>query len=189
MPTKTPVKTPAVSSKGIIIERLNVLVQPLRDRHERHYKDNYFHLWADLLLAGILVGALVTLIWLLVWQPKPDFTLESRVNSSRILSGQSTEFNIRYANEEGHAIGAAVLELDVPKGFSLESAAPAVLFDENALAFNLGDLEAGDSGELTVRGVIRGELNERQFLGLTLSYQHDQIRKQVLNSLVYHIDA
>ncbi len=158
-------------------------------RHDRHYKDSYFHFWADMLLAGVLVALISTLAWLLIWQPRPDFMLEARLASARVLSGNSDEFIINYKNDEGYPIQGAVLKLDLPKGFAITSVDPSLKFDTNSNTFNLGDMEAGDKGELRLKGIIQGEIGERQFIGLNLTYQRGHLKKQLLSSIVYHIDS
>ncbi len=190
MPAKTS-KNPLIASagKGIIIEKLNILIEPLKARHERHYKDRYFHFWADMLLAGVLIALVTTLAWLLFWQPRPDFSLEGHFMSARVVSGDVDEFVINYENEEGRPIGGAVLSLELPKTFVVQSAAPAVLFDNKSNTFALGDLDKGAKGSLRIKGVVQGETGERQFIGLNLMYQYGQIKKQVLNSIVYNIDS
>lgn len=190
MPPKTSKKlSTAPVSKGIIIEKLNVLIQPLKARHERHYKDRYFHFWADMLLAGVLIALVTTLAWLIFWQPRPDFALEARFTSARVVSGDIDEFVISYENEEGSPIGGVVLTLELPKTFIVQSATPEILFDNKSNTFALGDLDKGAKGELRIKGIVQGEIGERQFIGLNLMYQYGQIKKQVLNSIVYNVDG
>ncbi len=158
-------------------------------RHERHYRDSYFHLWADIILAVLLAGLVTTVVWLILWQPKPDFTLSARVLSSRVTSGQEQEFEIRYRNDEGNPIGAATLELDLPDYFVLKDVESAQAFDEKDLSIKLGDIEANSEGKIIVRGIVRGETGSQQSLGMNLTYQSESVRKQVLNALGYDIDG
>ncbi len=184
-----PLPKTASNPNNIIIEKLNIMVQPLRDRHARHYRDSYFHFWADILLAATLIGLVVTLVWLMIWQPKPDFVLDAELETTQVLSGQSEEFIINYENEEGLPIEAVTLTALLPEHFIFESAQPAAIYDPQTSTFLIGNLEAGDSGQLRLRGRIQGAVDERQTLAMNLTYRHGDIRKQLLNSLTYHIDA
>lgn len=186
---ETVVAAPNLQRRSIIIQRLNILLQPFRERHERHYRDSQFHLWADIILATILIGAAVLLIWLLVWQPKPAFSLEARLDTSRILSGQSEEFIINFRNYEDADIKAATLRLEMPSNFIFESASPSDTFDLNSTTFLLGDLKKGEQGQLRIRGIVQGQINETQTLNLELLYQYKGVRKQVLDLFAYRIDG
>ncbi len=177
-----------VKSSGIN-DKLNVLIRLLRNRHQRHYRDSDFHLWADILLASILIGMGVILVWLMFWQPQPDFELEVKTASASVVSARSQEFIVSYKNDEGTAVSGANVLLDLPANFIVESATPATIFEKDSARFNIGDLAKNERGELRIRGIVQGAIGDRQFLGLTMSYLKGQVRKQVLSSIVYHIDA
>ncbi len=177
-----------VAGNGIN-KKLNVLIRLLRNRHQRHYRDSNFHLWADILLASILVGMTVILVWLMFWQPRADFELEVKTASASVVSARSQEFIILYKNDEGAPVSGANLLLDLPANFIVESATPSIIFEKDSARFNIGDLAKNGEGELRVRGIVQGAIGDRQFLGLTMSYLKGQIRKQVLSSIVYHIDG
>ncbi len=157
-------------------------------RHERHYRDSAFHLWADVILALILAGLATTLVWLLLWQPQADFTLAARTDSSRITSGKAHDFIIRYSNEEGNLISGVSLALELPEHFELVSVEPATGFDRQARILTIGDLPDKQEGEVVLRGIVRGEIGSQQSLGMNLTYQDGAVKKQVLNSLGYTID-
>lgn len=181
--------TTVINSNNIVIKKLNTLIAIIKNRHIRHYRDNSFHLWADLLLAGILIGLVVIVLRLVFWQPVAEFSLTGKFVEARILSGQTEEFVISYKNEEDNLINSASLVLNLPENFVIESALPKEDFNSETKTFNLGDLEKNDHGELRLRGIVRGEIGERQVIGLNLNYQFGQIRKQLLNSVVYFIDG
>ncbi len=161
----------------------------LRNRHERHYRDNYFHLWADLLLVGILVALAVSIVSLSVWKPEADFTIEGTVPTSRILSGQSQEFIFHYANNEGRPIQAVTLALTLPKNFIIEAASPSEHFDRGTATFELGDLDRNAKGEVVIAGMVRGEPGERNSIGANVLYSVSGLKKQELGSLIYEIEG
>jgi hypothetical protein len=177
-----------VSGNGVN-KKLNTLIRLLRNRHQRHYRDSNFHLWADILLASILIGLATILIWLMFWQPRPDFELEAKTASASVVSATAQEFIISYKNDEGAPVSGANLLLDLPANFIVESAVPSTIFEKGSARFAIGDLAKNQRGELRVRGIVQGAVGDRQFLGLTMSYLKGQVKKQVLSSIVYHIDG
>jgi len=171
------------------VKKLNSIIERLKARHRRHYRDNNFHLWADILLASTLVGLVVIVVWLIFWQPQAEFSLISHFTNTRILSGQSEEIIIAYKNGEDGFITGTNLKLDLPNNFVIESASPKEFFDAKSNTFNLGDLNKNAHGEIRLRGTPRGEVGDRQAIGLNLTYQFGLTRRLLLDSLVYIIDG
>ncbi len=163
--------------------------QRARDRHARHYRDSDFHLWADLVLAGLIIGLIITTVWLLVWQPRPEFMVSARLEEAKVTSGQLQTFIISYANGEAVPAAGASISLVLPKHFMFQSAEPAELFDSASSSFSLGDLPKGAKGQLSVTGIIIGEPSERQSIELSAMYQTANVKKRLLDSFSYTIDA
>lgn len=172
-----------------IIEALQAAKRRLRARHDRHYRDNYFHLWADLLLVGIIAGLVIAVIWMLIWQPKPAFGLEAHLVSGRAVSGQLQEFKAVYRNGEDSQVSSAAISVDVPDGFILTDVSPKSAFDPASSTFRLGEIPKGGAGEVSLRGILIGVPGERQVLGLHATYQYGSVQKQLLASLSYAIDS
>ena len=178
-----------LNRSNFLVKKLTGLINRLKARHQKHYRDSNFHLWADLLLAGVLVS-LVIIVWRLIfWQPQADFSLSGQFVNGRILSGQAEEIIITYQNEETDVIKNVSLELAVPDDFMIESATPPEIFNAETKTFNLGELAKNDRGELRLRGIPRAAVGEKQSLGLNLTYQLGQIRKNLLGSVTYLIDG
>ncbi len=180
---------PQPMAKKIIIEKLNFIIEPFKARHRRHYHDSHFHFWADLLLAGVLVGLVAIVVLLVFWQPKAAFNLSGHFSKARLMSGQIEELVIRYGNEEDETITGVNLKLDLPDNFIIQSVEPAELFNASANTFTLGDLKKNDKGEIKLQGLIFGQIGEREFIGLNLTYQFKGLNKQLLDSIVYKIDG
>ncbi|MCX6793017.1 MAG: hypothetical protein NTY12_03240 [Candidatus Falkowbacteria bacterium] len=181
--------TPIVNEGNFLIKKSNRFIEILKARHQRHYRDNSFHLWADVLLASTLFGLVVIVFLLVFWQPKAEFSLAGSFASSRILSGQSENFTIAYQNGEDGFISGTSLKLVLPDNFILESVEPKGFFDAESNTFNLGDLNKNYRGEIQLKGIVRGEVGDRQAIGLNLTYQFGQVRKQLLDSVVYFVDG
>jgi len=178
-----------MKDQNLIIKKLNFLIKLLKDRHDKHYRDSHFHLWADLLLAGTLVGLVIILIWLLVWQPKADFIFKPNIEASRVISGQIQDFSIYYENEEDNSISLVNLKLDLPENMEVVSTSGLFQFDPTSNTFTIDELKDKAKGEIYFKALVRGAINERQSLAFMLTYQDGNIRKQLLDSVVYHIDA
>lgn len=165
------------------------LTRRLRARHDRHYRDNYFHFWADLLLAGIIAGLVISVIWITFWQPRPAFALSAQLVSARAISGQAQEFKAVYRNGEDGVISAAAISFDLPDGFIITGTSPENLYDPSSSTFRLGELAKGAEGEVSVSGVLLGAPGERQALGLHAAYQYGSFQRQLLDSVSYVIDS
>lgn len=165
------------------------ILKPLRDRHAKHYRDSYFHFWADLLLLCILIGLLVIIIWLLVWQPKPAFSLVIESGSPHILSGEVETFSIDYENrEDGTAQNTEIL-LNFPKNFIFLEALPAESYSTDSNTFKIGDLKKKDKGSVSIKGIVRAQPGDHQAIEVTTRYQYQGGNKKLLDSLSYVIDG
>ncbi len=178
-----------VKKENSLVASITKILERLRNRHERHYRDSYFYLWADLLLAGILVGLAISVVWLIIWQPRPEFSLEATIDSARVVSGNIHEFTIDYRNGESGPITAVAISLDLPQNFSVISASPADIFDSASNTFHIGDMSKGQRGQASIRGIVVGSPGDRQSLGLHADYQFSRVQKNLLDSLSYTIDA
>lgn len=161
----------------------------VRNRYERHYRDSYFHFWADLLLAGILFALVISIVLLVFWKPTPAFTLEGDLSTSHILSGQSQELVIRYENHEPQTIHDVTIVLDVPKDFVIEDASPAEFFDKGTTTFELGDLEKNEKGQLVITGIIQGQPGDHHVINLKAMYVVAERKTQTLSSVMYDIEG
>lgn len=167
---------------------LTVLLRPLRDRHIKHYKDSYFHFWADLLLLMILIGLVAMIIWFLVWQPKPAFSLQTKT-SSEMISGQIETFTIAFENQEDEAVHNTEISIVYPDNFIFTSASPADMYKKENQTFTLGDIKQRQNGEVTISGIIRGKPGDRQALEVIVRYQYKGMNKKLLDSIVYTIEG
>lgn len=164
------------------------LLRPLRDRHIKHYKDSYFHLWADLLLLMILIGLVVMIIWFLVWQPKPAFSLQT-ATTSEMNSGQIETFTISFENQEDEAVINTEISLVYPDNFILDSATPTDIFNKDSRTFSFGNLQKGQKGQISIKGIIRGKPGDHQSIEVIGRYQYKGINKKLLDSLSYTIEG
>ncbi|KKR33461.1 MAG: hypothetical protein UT64_C0008G0016, partial [Candidatus Falkowbacteria bacterium GW2011_GWF2_39_8] len=81
-----------LKSRGnnIVIGKLNLIVQPFRNRHKKYYSNNKFHLWADIFLVVLVVVLIGAVLQLNFFVPTEDVYINSRVLSDRVISGKKT---------------------------------------------------------------------------------------------------
>lgn len=170
-----------------IKQAISRLCRPFRDRHDKHYRDNYFHLWADLLLVSIIISLVILVIWLFFWQPKPAFSLEIKSTSPEILSGQVEKFIIEYKNNEEETVSNLEITLVFPENFIFISAEPAEKYNSVNNTFILGELSSHDQGELFIEGIVRGERSDRQVLEADVKYQYKGKNIKFFNPFIYEL--
>lgn len=160
----------------------------LRHRHEKHYKESHFHLWADIFLASMVI-VLAVIVWrVMFWQPSPNFFIEIKAESSRIISGQVENFVINYRNEENHTVEAAEITVILPDNFSLTGVYPLAQYNKELQTFSLGDLGGGQSGRVVVSGLVLGSLNDQQTMAARLSYRDGKETDGALASYSYFLE-
>ena len=74
--------------KNVFIGTLNLFAQPLRDRHEKHYKEGYFHLFADVILLSVILSLLGIFLAFYFWQPVQEIELKIVHKNEVVLSGK-----------------------------------------------------------------------------------------------------
>lgn len=157
-------------------------------RHAKHYKDSYFHFWADLLLGSILVALVITIIRLVIWQPQPLFSLEISHSSTQFVSGQVSEFTITYQNREEKELLATEIKLDLPKNFKFISATPENIFKPESTTFTLSEIKEGEKGKIKIKGVLLGAIGDRQAIKASVTYRNGSFTKHFLASLPFTLE-
>jgi hypothetical protein len=89
--------------------------------------------------------------------------------------GEETQFEARYANRSKETLGDAVLAIELPRGFILESSSPDIA---QYKVLHLGALPAGGNGKVTLRGRAIGNLGEKQELRAYLTFSRGARREQ-----------
>lgn len=75
-----------------------------------------------------------------------------------LARGQDLEFKVHYSSTASKSFGNLWLKLEYPAGFTYKSAGPSPT--EGETLWNIGTLEGGKEGIITVRGTIVGEEGE-----------------------------
>ncbi len=175
-----------VKSKGIFIKNLNIFTDSLKKRHERHYKNSKFHLFADLFLLLVIIGLVIFIIYNTFRGPSGLVSLNIS-REGEIVSGKTQTFEIDYKNREKTTLGNASLALDLPRGFNLISVNPENNFNKITNTFSIGDLTGGANGKIKVTGQIFGAVPSHNFISATMNFKENGSENQVLSSLDYDI--
>lgn len=165
---------------NIIIGTLNIMVNPISSRWQKHYKPSQnknwsWHLIIDSMLAFFIIMLLfVNLVFwlsdnLLINQ---KINLEITSNNQKFISGQKTTFTINYHNGSDDSLKNSYLSLKLPANFELTNSQ-----NNNHNSYQLGDLQPGGNGYITIDGFIIGSPNETQNLTAVLSYNLDKAAK------------
>lgn len=174
---------------NLFIGTLNIIARPLKDRHEKHYRESTFHLVVDGVLVFVILILLGTFLFFYFWQPKQDIKMEITTANIDVLSGKEETFTIKYAHEGDRRINKSALAVDLPRNFVLKKVVPENIFDKQSNTFKLGELSAGANGEVEITGQILGEVGSRQTLSTSFNYLVGDREIKKLSSLNYNIEG
>lgn len=79
---------------------------------------------------------------------------------SRLVSGQSFNFSLKYVNQAEVSFENLGVEIDYPSGFTFQSADPQPAEENNTWLLN--NLMAGQEGKIFIQGLIQGEHGQAQ---------------------------
>lgn len=170
------------SGANVVIGKININ-SSFKKRHEKHYRNNKFHLIADLSMAVVIVLLLLAVLWLSFWQPKKQVDLSSKA-SSTIKSGALETFVLNYQTR--NKAENVSLSVKLPDNFELVDTFPKSYNKANN-TFKLPNMSAGSNGEIKIIGYVFGELGSHQGLGFVFNCSTCG-KNGVLNSLLYNIE-
>lgn len=178
------------SKKNFFIGTLNVFVEPLKNRHEKHYKDSNFHLAADLAFVSIILGLAFFLIWVIFFKPiNLEIVLESKHVSQQVVSGAVDTFELNYDNKSGENLYKSSLTVKLPDSFIIEKVVPEKAFDYNTNTFYLGDLANGANGKIKITGLVIGAVGDQDEITFIMNYFNKNNKQlSTLNALKYNIE-
>jgi hypothetical protein len=173
---------------NVFIGTLNIFAQPLKDRHEKHYKDSRFHLIIDLILAGIIVILLAVIATLFTWNPKPDLVLKAFYENNNIVSGRLETFVLEYDHKSAGLLREANLTVKMPDNFKVIDIYPNNIYNSNSNIFSLGDLPGGANGKIKISGLVFGEDGEQQKISYKFSYIKNGKNFYDLSTLYFNVE-
>jgi hypothetical protein len=176
--------------KNIIIGTLNIFSQPVKDRHEKHYKESTFHLVADIVLASIVLILAGFIVWILFFRSIPsDVILESSYTSPKVTSGQIETFELQYDNKSDERISDVSISVRFPDNFIFNNTVPADIFEQNTNTFNIGSLSSGANGKVKISGLVLGSIDTQERITFTFNYKNSSKKAHnVLNTLHFNIE-
>jgi hypothetical protein len=89
---------------------------------------------------------------------------------STIKSGKDVNFNISYSSYADFPLSNLRIKIEYPSGFEFKKSAPQALEQKE---WDIGSLNNGDKGRITIGGIISGELNEQKIFRAQLGSWQD----------------
>jgi len=171
-----PTKTPLPKTGNIQIAKvgtLNLIVEPLKKRYHKHYKNDKMHLIIDLALGAIiliLLGVMVNLWFFSRSQANlMKFTVSS--NPEKLTNGQETEFTLNYTNPTSDELTDVTLVLKLPTGLKNPQYNISD-FDTKTSTLNISTLAAKASGQFKVKGLLIGNFQDKQEFIAAINYKN-----------------
>jgi len=173
---------------NIIIGSLNLVAEPIKKRHEKHYKNSKFHLIADLILATTVIVLLVVFFMFRSFEPKLDIFIEANSDNQIITAGKTETFEIKYGNNSDEIVRNSSIHINLPEGFILSKTSLENSFNTLTNTFKIGNIEPKTSGTVKISGIITGSIGDRQVISYSLDYTDRGRKINTLGSMVYLIE-
>ena len=103
---------------------------------------------------------------------------------SQAPSGQAAEYTIAYHNDQGVDLTNVEVNLRYPAGFTFEGSLPQAENDDGTRLF-IKRLRARESGNLSVRGLLIGEVGEIKQITAIVTYEPENIKAQYAKTLSF----
>ncbi|MBI5466505.1 MAG: hypothetical protein HY974_04410 [Candidatus Kerfeldbacteria bacterium] len=97
-------------------------------------------------------------------------------------SGQVVEYRLSYTNDQSVDLLNTEINLRYPGGFTFQEAAPQPAAADGT-KFSLPRIAAHETGSITIRGQLVGEVGEEKTFGAVLTYEPDNFRAQFAKSV------
>lgn len=107
---------------------------------------------------------------------------------SKAPSGQVTEYTIAYHNDQGVDLTNIEINLRYPEGFNFEGSLPQA-DNEGGTRLLIQRIRARESGNLSVRGLLVGEVGEIKDLTAIVSYEPENIKAQYSKTLNFSTEV
>lgn len=154
-----------------------LIIRPFHHLFERRYRARRFAKIWFVIDIGLLLIAISLIGWILsktIFAP-PTIEEQVRVGAviapSQVVSGASATLVFRYENTSKENLKHAQLELVFPAHFSLQ-AIESGQTEIGSQTYDLGEIAAGTSGSLKIRGIIFGDVGGEQIFTTTLRFVH-----------------
>lgn len=163
---------------SIIIGTLNVFITPARKRYHKFYHPKESPHWSwHILIDTIMAIAIISLIVLnvvLIFNPglgiERKIDLKISIQPTEVTSGDTATYYIDYHNGSKHRLKNAKVSVKLPPTFILEKTTPEKMFLTHSNTFELGDIEAGGNGQITLQGQLLGNVGESQKVGANINF-------------------
>jgi hypothetical protein len=163
---------------------LNLIVEPLKKRYNRHYKNDKMHLIVDLILGAIILILVGVLINLFIFSRAKINLIDLKVSSNpeKLTNGQETEFTLDYINTTNSELTDLTLVLKLPTGLKNPQYNISE-FDTKSNTLKIGNLASKASGQFKIKGLLLGNYQDKQEFIAAINYknQYGQARQEFFN--------
>ncbi len=172
-------------SGNLVVGNLNLVLNPLKRRSEKYYKENIWHLIADIFLVLLIASLILFLFLFNKTKDRDNIMLNIKPSSEDIVASSLTTFELEYRSNI--KADNSVVSVLLPENFILESVSPNNLFDPTINSFNLGDLDINSNGKIKINGLVQGGIDDHQTI--SFNFNCDQCgRSGFNNSYIYNIE-
>lgn len=170
------------------INRLNIIISPLKKRNEKYYQKNKIHLWLDLFFGLVFIFLLISLFY---WNfyTQPIVSVEIKQLSDNIISGAENSFEIIYINKSRVDIEDALLRIDLPENFEILETEPISKFEKENNIFYIGQVNRKEVGKVVLKGKFVGEINSHHNVFVSLDYFEKGIKKNISEYFSFTVDS
>jgi len=103
----------------------------------------------------------------------------SMTSLAEVNSGQETEFTVTVSSNADVVLKDIALRMEFPFGFTAREASPRPV--EGTTLWRLGDIPAGESRTITIRGVIVGQNNDEKIVRAYVGLEHSDMFGELKN--------
>ncbi|MCX6745403.1 MAG: hypothetical protein NTX00_00085 [Candidatus Parcubacteria bacterium] len=153
---------------------LNVFVEPVKKRYQKHYRENIFLLITDITLALIVIILAAVLLNIFVFSRYKKVNLiDLKVASVPVdlINGQTTKFNITCANTTNDPLEDLILVIKTPASLHNAEFSPPD-FDQKTNSLKIGELAAKAFGQFEIKGMLLGNFDEKQEFLTVINYKN-----------------
>lgn len=101
--------------------------------------------------------------------PAPDVSLDIAA-PSRVTPNREFDMDVRYVNRSDKVLEDVELSILYPSGFTFKQSMPSFESD-NGRVFSLPDLSAGETGKVSIKGLMDGQAGDTRSIKVTLDYK------------------
>ncbi|HPT08218.1 MAG TPA: hypothetical protein PLE28_00785 [bacterium] len=167
---------------NLVVGNVNLILNPLKKRNDKYYRNNIWHLIADIFFVLLIVVFVIFIIFANKKFTKDNVSLNINIDNKELSSGSKVSFTLDYqANID---TTNSFIKVALPDDFIIESVSPYNYFNTSTNSFDLGDLKKNSKGQIKINGSVWGELHDRQMI--SFNYTCDQCGQTGISNYLFY---